>query len=76
MYNILRKNQNTYFSSAEDVLEWFTKSFELIKNESTGLWILKIGGQFKASFTEEQKEDAVLFYGNQQAQYNLNTPLL
>ena len=70
MYDILRKNQNTYFSSAEDVLKWYSKSFALFKNESTGLWILKIDGLFKASFAEEEKEDAVLFFGNQRCHRN------
>ena len=70
MYQTMQKHQNTYFTSAEEVLS-FCKEIE-IKQNTAGLYYLTIDGSFKASFIEEEKNDAILFYGNQLIQRRLS----
>lgn len=70
MYQTMQKHQNTYFSSAEDVLS-FCKEIQVLQNKH-GLYYLTIEGSFKASFKEEEKNDAILFYGNQLIQRRLS----
>lgn len=69
-YQRMQKHQNTFFTSAEDVLAFY-KEIE-VKQNKRGLYYLTICGSFKASFPEEEKEDAILFYGNQLVQRILN----
>lgn len=70
IYQTMRKHQNTFFSSVEDVLA-FCKEIEL-KQNNAGLYYLTIDGNFKASFEESEKNDAILFYGNQLIQRRLS----
>ena len=70
MYQTMQKHQNSYFSSAEDVLA-FCKEIE-VKQNNQGLYYLTIKGSFKASFKKEEKNDAILFYGNQLVQRRLD----
>lgn len=70
MYQTMQKHQNTYFSSAEEVLS-FCKEIQVLQN-SAGLYYLTIEGSFKASFKENEKKDAILFYGNQLIQRRLS----
>lgn len=70
MYKLLRSKQNTFFSSAADVLS-HCKQMK-VKRNNAGLYYLEINGSFKASFHEGEKEDVILFYGNQLVQRNLN----
>lgn len=70
MYQTMQKHQNTYFSSAEDVLS-FCKEIQVAQSPE-GLHYLTIEGSFKASFQESEKNDAILFYGNQLIQRRLS----
>jgi hypothetical protein len=65
MYKAMMKNQNSFFSSADDALSFFTGRMELSVN-MFGLPFLKMDGQFLASLKESEKEDAILFYANRQ----------
>lgn len=69
MYQTMQKKQNTYFTSADEVLT-FCKEMQVLQN-NTGLYYLTIEGSFKASFKESEKDDAILFYGNQLIQRRL-----
>lgn len=70
MYKTMQKHQNTYFTSAEEVLS-FCKEIQVLQNRH-GLYYLTIEGSFKASFKEDEKNDAILFYGNQLIQRRLS----
>lgn len=70
MYKTMQKHQNLFFTSAEDVLA-FCKEIQVLQNEH-GLYYLTIEGSFKASFNENEKNDAILFYGNQLIQRRLS----
>lgn len=70
MYKTMQKHQNTYFTSAGDVL-CFCKEMRVVQNNA-GLYYLTIEGSFKASFKESEKDDAILFYGNQLIQRMLS----
>lgn len=70
MYQTMQKHQNTYFSNADDVLS-FCKEIQIMQNKH-GLYYLTIEGSFKASFKESEKNDAILFYGNQMIQQRLS----
>ena len=70
IYQTMQKHQNSFFTSAEDVLS-FCKEIEL-KQNNAGLYYLTIEGSFKASFKDSEKNDAILFYGNQLIQRRLS----
>lgn len=65
MYKAMMKNQTTFFSFPNHALEFFKGRFELTTNEH-GLYVLKLDGDFIASFKPEEKEDAILYYTNRQ----------
>lgn len=64
MYKSLRKSQHAFFSSAKDVLTYYP-CFSIEEN-THGLMVLKINGNFVASVNHGEMEDAVIYYGNRQ----------
>lgn len=64
MYKNLRKSQHSFFSSVKDVLMYYP-SFSVEENRH-GLMVLKIDGNFLASVTPSELEDAVMYFGNRQ----------
>lgn len=70
MYKLMRKSQNGFYSTAADVLK-HQPDFVVYSN-AKGLYVLEIEGKFKASFHPNEYEDAIIFYGNQKVQRDLN----
>lgn len=70
MYKLMRKSQNGFYSTAADVLK-HQKSFKVYSN-SKGLYVLEDEKGFRASFRPNEYEDAIIFYGNQKVQRDLN----
>ena len=65
MYKTMLKNQNTFFSFAEDAITFFKGRVHVSTNYH-GLYVLKLDGKFIASFKAEEKDDAILYYANRQ----------
>lgn len=69
MYKTMLKHQNTFFSTAQDVLDHH-KHFTVEEN-AAGLNVLLINGSFTASCNVDDTEDMVLYYGNRETQRQL-----
>lgn len=69
-WKILNRNQNTFFSFADDALRFFSDRFKISEN-AHGLIVLKIDGMFVSSFKKEECEDAILYYANREVNRTL-----